>query len=369
VNGRQQNLRFEDVYEPTDDPPLGQGAFGPVVVYKNRRSGYRFAVKITAPSPMDAATGLFRSYDDVEQRCQEVKALVRLRDENPLFSKIVFLYEYFWDVRSNRLFLVTNILGEDLYVWSMAQRRQFLEGAVKKVAKVILNALTFMHSRNIVHRDLKLQNILFQEPGNLDTIKICDFGLARCLDDGRPLPSEFVGSLGSIAPEIYKGEKVRTQNLAIFSQPKRHSSIAYFSIPWCFLLLQYGVEVDMFAFGVIIFRLLSGQRPFSAQNQEKLRRDTLDLRYDVHKHAWMNVSRRSHLFVRKLLIGRDQRLSVKQALEHDWLHTNDESRIHMDMTVTLQLHNDDDSMSEVVATVSYDHGGIRFFFFFFFPFP
>jgi serine/threonine protein kinase len=222
VNGRVQNLRFEDVYEPTDDPPLGHGAFGPVAVCKNRRSGYKFAVKITAPSPMDIATGPFHTYDDVERRCQEIMALVRLRDANPLFTRVVHLYEYFWDIRSNRLFLVTNILGEDLYAWSRSRRRQ--EEDLKRVCKVILKALDFMHSRNIVHRDLKMQNILFQEQDNVDTIKICDFGLARCLDDGRPLPSEFVGSLGSIAPEIYKGEKVRTQKFAFCSQPKCHSS-------------------------------------------------------------------------------------------------------------------------------------------------
>jgi serine/threonine protein kinase len=122
--------------------------------------------------------------------------------------------------------------------------------------------------------------------------------------------------------------------------------------------MQYGLEVDMFAFGVIIFRLLSGRRPFSAQNQQKLFRDTLDLRYDVQKPAWINISGSGQLLVRNLLIGKDQRLSVKQALQDKWF--KNESRIIMDVTVTVQsLHNDnDDSVSELVATVSQYHGRI-----------
>jgi hypothetical protein len=59
----------------------------------------------------------------------------------------------------------------------------------------------------------------------------------------------------------------------------------------------------MFSFGIILFRLLSGVRPFSASNPEKLRNDTVNLRYKIEGRNWEGVSPNALKLVRNVLIG------------------------------------------------------------------
>ena len=64
----------------------------------------------------------------------------------------------------------------------------------------MLKALEFLHSRNIVHRDIKLENILLKE----GIFKLCDFGLSRVLNQEKRFTIE-VGNIMAKAPEVYKG--------------------------------------------------------------------------------------------------------------------------------------------------------------------
>jgi serine/threonine protein kinase len=319
---------LEDLYEPVG-LELGKGTFGSVRQYRHKfpRDGrnahlwHTVAVKKTAPTILDKAAGRLRTYGDMEARCQEIKTLLRLRSTNPSFSKVLHLYEFFWNYNpagGSELYMVTDLLGEELDQWRQRQR-VFMESTARTIAKVLLDTIDFMHSRQVVHRDIKLQNVLFGKNEDFSTLKIVDFGLAKCLDGDRKV-KDFCGSLGYMAPEIYNGE-------------------------------MYGYEVDMFAFGVILFRLLSGQRPFSSQNQEKLRRDTIDLQYSVDGNAWANISMDAQSLVRKLLIGCQERLTAIEALDHPWFRTQSESILRPDFTQNQDYDEGNDSYSQAIALV------------------
>jgi hypothetical protein len=112
-----------------------------------------------------------------------------------------------------------------------------LESTVNQISRVILNALHYISSRNVVHRLIKPRNILFRVNGDIRTLKLASFGLAKIIE-GNEMASDFCGSLGYIAPEIYEQK-------------------------------PYRYEVDMFAFVIILFRLLSGVHPFCMANAEK----------------------------------------------------------------------------------------------------
>lgn len=289
---------------------IGEGGFGKVFIAQHVQSDrYRpkqWAVKFTSPTIFDtrSAPAPLDSYDRIEKRCQEIKTLLRLREARNL--PVLYLHEYFWtyDQRhgKHRLFLVTELLGQQVDKW-LQENPVSHESTVQQISLTLINALAFIHEKGVVHRDIKLQNVLFRRNGDFKTLKIVDFGLAKVLDGEQA--NEFCGSLGYISPEMY------------LDQP-------------------YGYEVDMFAMGGIIFRLLSGTRPFGSTkktdaNQRRLQRVTINLQYKIQGTVWENVSPEARNIVRKLLIGREERLTAEQALNHEWFKRQDEvSMLHPD---------------------------------------
>jgi serine/threonine protein kinase len=133
---------------------------------------------------------------------------------------------------------------------------------------------------------------LLQDNGDYKTLKIVDFGLAKVLDNEQT--SGVCGSLGFIAPEIYQYE--------------------------C-----YGREIDMFSFGVILFLMMSGEKPFTDKNDKVLEQKTLRLAYHVDQGIWTTVSQDAKNLVRKLLTFREDRLDAAQALDHEWFQMADDS--------------------------------------------
>ena len=316
---------------------LGEGAFGKVVKASHtlshesndRSSGWHsVAIKTTAPSVLDLRGGdRISSHADVEKHCQEIKTLILLRGEDPDESCVLYLYEYFWTRKNTptrgQIHLITEVLGQELDQWRRSQTT-VAESSVRQIASVIIDALDFMSSRDVVHRDIKPTNILFRVNGDFNTLKIVDFGLAKILPGGETT-KDFCGSLGYIAPEIYEAT-------------------------------AYGVEVDMFAFGCVLFRLLSGARPFSSPNAEKMRSDTINLTYTVNGKNWEGISNKALNLVRKLLIGRQDRLSATQAADHEWFSaTHVNSIIRVDFTQSRREALINSGLSKVIALVSFFH--------------
>lgn len=274
---------------------------------------------------MDRRGGVWiRTYDHVEDKCQEIKSLLKLRGSNSHDSCVLHMYEYYWTYNNcnvnGTLHIVTEFLGQELEVWRRRQPR-LLESTVKEISSVILNALNYISSRNIIHRDIKLSNILFRVDGDVQTLKLVDFGLAKNIEDSEEARG-FCGTLGYIAPEIYE-EKA------------------------------YRFEVDMFAFGVILFRLLSGVRPFSQTNESKLANDTVNLRYKVEGRRWEGISSNALNLVRNLLIGQHQRLTAQQAIDHEWFNDNSmaDTILIPDVTISHDNQNNDENHSRKIVLV------------------
>jgi calcium/calmodulin-dependent protein kinase I len=259
------------------------------------------AIKKTTPTVLDRrdAGGRIRTTTDVEAREQEVKTLLLLRGTtaatapgvDPTTLPVLYLYEYFWDYNKTSgrgdIYLVTDLLGQQLDDWRNSCT-VFTETIAIDVCRAILHGIEYMHDRGVVHRDLTMPNILFSSNGR--TLKIIDFTLARVLGEGE-VSRDFCGTGGYIAPEVYQGR-------------------------------PYRFEVDLFAFGVILYRLLSsnGEAPFpAAQKEESLRLQTVGLRYSLTDEHWDSVSPLAMDMISKLLTSERKRLTVKSALEHPWL--------------------------------------------------
>lgn len=109
----------------------------------------------------------------------------------------------------------------------------------------------------------------------------------------------------------------------------------------------------MFAFGVTLFRLLSGERPFPSNNSQILKRHTVELRYNVSSGDWENVSGAAKDMIRKLLINKQERLTASEALNHRWFQEVGASVLPVDRTHTgVGGVPPDDSRSRATVRVS-----------------
>jgi serine/threonine protein kinase len=151
----------------------------------------------------------------------------------------------------------------------------------------VLDALNYLHSKSIIHRDLKLENLLLVNPDNDFMIKICDFGLACFSEDA---DAERCGSPGYVAPEI------------LHKKP-------------------YSCEVDMFSIGIVLFTLLAGEAPFNGSSVSEILVKNKNCRIEFKEKSWKNVSENAIDLV-KGMTEQDpaKRISAEEALRHPWLY-------------------------------------------------
>ncbi|XP_067281442.1 serine/threonine-protein kinase DCLK3 [Pseudorasbora parva] len=184
--------------------------------------------------------------------------------------------------------LMELVSGGDLFD-AITQSGSFTEPSAACMITDISQALEYIHNKSIAHRDIKPENLLVQRHGNGSlNLKLADFGLAMVVTE--PVFT-VCGTPTYVAPEILAET-------------------------------GYGVGVDVWAMGVILFVLLSGFPPFRSpdRNQEELFH--LIQKGEVHflSPYWDNVSEGAKALVRALLeVNPKRRLTASQTLQHDWL--------------------------------------------------
>jgi serine/threonine protein kinase len=156
------------------------------------------------------------------------------------------------------------------------------ERAARKFARQIGSALDYCHRNSIVHRDLKIENILISKNGN---IKIIDFGLSNLYAPDRHL-STFCGSLYFAAPELLNAK------------------------PYT------GPEVDIWSFGIVLYVLVCGKVPFDDQSMPALHAKIK--RGLVEYPAWLSNECKS-LLSRMLVTNPTERATLTEVLNHPFI--------------------------------------------------
>ena len=209
--------------------PLGAGGMGEVYRARDTRLLREVAIKVLPPSLADRPEALER----FEREAQAVAALSH--------PHIVVIHDVGHEGRTS--YLVMELLeGETLHE---RLKSGPLPGSVAiDLARKVATALAAAHARGVIHRDLKPENLFLTG----DTIKVLDFGLAKALmppatDDAsesrtatrHTLPGSVLGTMGYVSPEQLRGQGADARS-------------------------------DIFAFGAVLFEMLTGRRAFGGES-------------------------------------------------------------------------------------------------------
>ena len=262
---------------------IGEGGYGKIYKVKNKESGDIRAMKQIMKSKIP----------DIEKFQNEIKILSMVDHPN-----IVRLFEVIEDDKYFNLFQELCTGGELL----SKVKKPLKEKEIAKIFKQIMSAIAYCHEKGIVHRDMKLENILFATESEDSPIKIIDFGLSVLLGKketknenetadlkkyGFKRMTTKVGTIYYMSPEVIKG--------------------------------NYDEKCDIWACGVILYTLLSGYPPFNGQTDKDIYNMISKMNFDFEQPVWKNVSKYAKELIKKMLSPAKSRYTAEEVLNSKWL--------------------------------------------------
>ncbi|CAK5024790.1 unnamed protein product [Meloidogyne enterolobii] len=247
---------------------IGKGNFAKVKLAKHIPTGVEVAIKIIDKTALNPSS--------LQKLFREVRIMKQLDHPN-----IVKLYQVIEN--ETTLYLVMEYAsGGELFDYLVAHGRMKEKEARAKFRQIV-SAVQYLHSKNVIHRDLKAENLLLDSAMN---IKIADFGFSNTFSPGNKLDT-FCGSPPYAAPELFQGKKYD------------------------------GPEVDVWSLGVILYTLVSGSLPFDGQNLKELRERVLRGKYRVPFY----LSTDCENLVKKFLVLNPARRGTLETIMRDkWMN-------------------------------------------------
>jgi len=254
---------------------LGKGSYAIVKLCTDKLSNENYAVKIYNKSELK---------DKVRKRCvnNEIETLKRISHENIIkLIEVIELKEYILLVQE----LFQGILLSQYYKknWKSEDLSKEKEKAYKIILKQIFNAVNYLHSNNIAHLDIKLDNILINK--KLE-IRIIDFGFA-IYDPNKSLNNFFGGTPNYMSPEI------------VLKRPY----VSYLS--------------DIWSLGILIFKLFCNEYPFKGFTEKDLYNSIKKGKFRIKCYVNYDVKK---LINSMIVLEPNKRLSCEQLLKNPWFN-------------------------------------------------
>jgi len=256
---------------------LGKGFNGNVYVAHSKKSPGKFAVKSFRLSTI--------CNEDTKLVLNEVA--IYLSIDHPHIVRLVDVYR-----GESSIDLVMECMGGGTVLKRVIDRKRFTErDAVEAVWQMLL-ALNYLHSLDIVHRDIKLENFLYENKES-SQLKLIDFGFSKIWNRCSRMRAS-CGTLQYVAPEVLEG--------------------------------SYTAQCDMWSLGVASFILLTGKMPFGGQRHRQISAIKSG-QYNTNFPIWDRLSGDARNFINHLLVVNPQvRYTPKGALHHAWVARRDESQ-------------------------------------------
>ncbi|KAI9311521.1 kinase-like domain-containing protein [Dichotomocladium elegans] len=187
------------------------------------------------------------------------------------------------------VYIVTDLCEGGELFQQLLQKGSYTEKDASSLVRQMLEGLAYLHKLDIVHRDMKPENLLFDTKDDDAKLMITDFGLSRILKNHDDILMTACGTPGYVAPEV---------------------------------LLQTGHSkaVDLWSVGVIMFTLLSGYTPFWGEDQASLFECIISGKYEYDEEYWQDISDSAKNLIDRLLTYKPaERITAEEALKHPWI--------------------------------------------------
>uniref|UniRef100_A0A8C1X2X3 protein kinase C n=1 Tax=Cyprinus carpio TaxID=7962 RepID=A0A8C1X2X3_CYPCA len=262
---------ISELYQIFSDEVLGSGQFGVVYGGTHRHTGRPVAIKVINKTRFPTK--------QEEQTKNEVSILQSLSHPGVIHLEGMFkTVEY--------TYVVMEKLHSDMLEMILSQENgRLTERTTRFLVTQVLEALRYLHMRDVAHCDLKPENVLLASPEPFPQVKLCDFGFARIIGQ-KSFRHTLVGTPAYLAPEVICSKR-------------------------------YNRSLDMWAVGVILYVSLSGTFPFN--EDEDINQQITNASFMYPRQPWSLISLEAVNLINNLLqVVVRRRFSVGKAMGHPW---------------------------------------------------
>nr|XP_015302980.2 serine/threonine-protein kinase 17A isoform X2 [Macaca fascicularis] len=264
------------LFTPSSGSENQRGKFAVVRKCIKKDSGIEFAAKFMRKR---------RKGQDCRMEIIHEIAVLELAQDNPWVINLHEVYE----TASEMILVLEYAAGGEIFDQCVADREEaFKEKDVQRLMRQILEGVHFLHTHDVVHLDLKPQNILLTSESPLGDIKIVDFGLSRILKNSEEL-REIMGTPEYVAPEILSYDPI-------------------------------SMATDMWSIGVLTYVMLTGISPFLGNDKQETFLNISQMNLSYSEEEFDVLSESAHDFIRTLLVKKpEDRATAEECLKHPWL--------------------------------------------------
>ncbi|XP_062377494.1 serine/threonine-protein kinase 17A [Sardina pilchardus] len=271
-----QTGAFTEHYNIIPGKELGRGKFAVVRKCVEKCSGRAYAAKFMRKR---------RKGQDCRSEIVHEIAVLELATAS---HRVINLHQVY-EMASEMVLVLEFAAGGEIFNQCVAERDEaFQEGDVKRLMRQILEGVSFLHRKNVVHLDLKPQNILLTSDSPLGDIKVVDFGLSRMVSSSQEI-REIMGTPEYVAPEILNYEPIST-------------------------------ATDMWSIGVLAYVMLTGISPFLGDDKQETFLNISQISVSYAEEELECVDQAAIHFIKSLLLKAPQeRATAEECLQHPWL--------------------------------------------------